>query len=91
MMKILFLGQIQTFLDKKTSAPPRPTHEIECRHVQNLSEVLKISSVQPGMNFRVFYLLKPTVSSGTLTSLMYGGNFGGNFLAFNGKMTKALG
>ena len=61
---MFFSGQIWTFLDKKTSAPPRPTHEIKfrrCRHVQNLSEVLKISSVQPGTNFRVFYLLKPTV------------------------------
>ena len=39
-------------------------HEIQfCqrRHIQNLSEVLKISSVQPGTNFRVFYPLKPTV------------------------------
>ena len=59
MVKILFL-------DKKMSAPPRLTHEIKFRqrrHVQNLSEVLKINTVQPGTNFRVFYLLKPTVST----------------------------
>ena len=64
MMKKKISEQIWTFLDKKTLAPPRPTLKIKfCwrRHIQNLSEVLKINSVQPGTNFRVFYRLKPTV------------------------------